>query len=447
MIKLYLSSLGCDKNLSDSEHMLGILLERGFELTQAPEEAEVAVVNTCCFIDDAKKESIDELFDIARYKEEGNLKVLIAAGCMAQRYKDEILNEMPEIDGIVGTTMIESIADTAIEALHGKRLANVRDASDDGKAAASPRVLTGPGHYAYLKIAEGCDKCCTYCAIPSFRGHYRSYPMEDLLKEATSLAERGVKELIIVAQETTLYGTDLYGEKKLHELLSKLCRIEGFAWIRVLYAYPEEIYPALIETMAKEDKICKYLDMPVQHAADTVLKRMNRRTSKKDLLDIISSLRKAMPDIVLRTTLITGFPGETEEEHGELLDFVKEVRFERLGVFAYSKEEGTPASRMKPQITAKVKKERRRELMLLQQGISSELRNAMIGRTEEVIVEGYLPDDGVAVGRTRGDAPNVDGMVFFGTEGELVTGSLVKVRITGSSEYDLYGEMLCDEDQ
>lgn len=444
-MKLLMVSLGCDKNLVDSEKMLGILTARGWTLTDDESEAEVAVINTCCFIDDAKKESIDRIFELARLKEKGKLKVLIAAGCMAQRYRDEILEEIPEIDAIVGTSGIGSIAKAIEAALAGERAKLVEDASADPVLVPGQRIVTSPGCTAYLKIAEGCDKYCSYCAIPFFRGHYRSYPMEDLIEEARKLASEGVRELILVAQETTLYGTDLYGKKSLHILLEKLSRIEELHWIRLLYAYPEEIYPELIDVMAREEKICSYLDLPIQHASDAVLQRMNRRTSKADITALVRMLRERIPGIVLRTSLITGFPGETEEEHEELLAFVRELAFDHLGVFLYSKEEGTRAASMKPQIRKSVKKRRFGELMTEQQKVSLKKNMARKGQVLEVLVEGRIPEDDVYLGRSRGDAPQVDGFVFFKAERELMTGDFVRVLITEASEYDLHGTMAASQ--
>ena len=410
-IKLHMVSLGCDKNLVDSENMLGILTARGYELTDDEQEAEVAVINTCCFIEDAKKESIDRIFDLVRLKETANLKVLVVAGCMAERY-------------------------TA-----GKKAVARSDISTDPLLNPAQRIVTTGGHYAFLKIAEGCDKNCTYCAIPRFRGHYRSFPMERLTEEARILAGRGVRELILVAQETTLYGKDLYGEKSLHRLLRELCRIDTLRWIRVLYCYPEEIYPELIEVMAEEEKICHYLDLPIQHAADSVLRRMNRRTTEADLRQLIGSLRERIPDIALRTTLITGFPGETDEEHACVMNFISEMKFDRLGVFRYSREEDTPAAAMKGQVKQAVKKKRFAELMTLQQGISLQKNKEKIGTVMDVFVEGSIPEDGVYVGRSYRDAPSVDGFVFFSSPREFMSGDFVRVRITSASEYDLHGEL------
>ncbi len=440
-VKLHMVSLGCDKNLVDSERMLGILTSRGYELTDDELEAEVAVINTCCFIEDAKKESIDRIFELARLKETAKLRVLIAAGCMAERYRDEILDEIPELDAVVGTTGIDGIAAAADRALKGERVSCMRDISTDPETDIAERVVTTGGHYAYLKIAEGCDKHCTYCAIPSFRGSYRSFPMERLVAEAERLAAGGVKELILVAQETTLYGTDLYGRKRLHELLRALCGIDGLRWIRVLYCYPEEIYPELIDTIAEEPKICRYLDIPIQHASDAVLRRMGRRTTEEELKELVRTLREKIPGIVLRTTLICGFPGETEEDFEECLRFVREMEFDRLGAFTYSREEGTPAAKMKPQVPKSVRKKRMSAVMLAQQAVSLRRSREKIGRTMTVMVEGRVPDEDVYIARTYGDAPSVDGFLFFRSPRELMSGDFVDVKVTGASEYDLQGEM------
>ncbi|MCI6173180.1 MAG: 30S ribosomal protein S12 methylthiotransferase RimO [Clostridiales bacterium] len=441
-MKLFMVSLGCDKNLVDSERMLSLLADHGFELTDDENEAEVAVVNTCCFIDEAKKESIDQIFELANLKKTACLRVLVAAGCMAQRYRDEILQEIPEIDATVGTTGLDGIADAVDAALRGQKNAHISDISKDPPLRPGRRVLTTGGHFAYLKIAEGCDKHCTYCAIPSFRGAYRSFPMEDLITEAEEIASRGVRELILVAQETTLYGTDLTGRPILHELLKRLCRIEGIEWIRILYCYPEDIYPELIDVMASEPKICHYLDLPIQSGSDSVLKRMNRHTTSDEIRRLVGRLRERMPDIVLRTTLITGFPGETEEEADETLAFVRDMKFDRLGVFMYSREEGTPAAQMKPQLTKAVKKRRMDAIMSLQQGISLEKNIGRKGMELDVFVEGSLPEeDGlVYAGRGYGDAPQVDGFIFFTALREHVTGDFVRVRVTEASAYDLRGE-------
>lgn len=440
-MKLLMVSLGCDKNLVDSERMLGILTARGYELTDEENEAEAAVVNTCCFIEEAKKESIRQIFDLAALKESASLKALVVAGCMAQRYKDEILSEIPEIDAIVGVTGIDQIADAVDSALSGKREAIMQDISRDPVITEGKRLLTTGGHFAYLKIAEGCDKNCTYCAIPSIRGHYRSFPMEDLIREAKQLAEAGVRELILVAQETTLYGTDIYGSKMLHVLLQKLCALEGIHWIRLLYCYPEEIYPELLDVMAAEKKICHYLDLPIQHASDEVLRRMNRRTRQTELRERIQAIREKLPDIFLRTTLITGFPGETEEDHQETLSFIRDMKFDRLGVFTYSREEDTPAASFKGQVPAKTRIRRRKELMEEQQLLSYDLNRARIGTCLEAVIEGRRVEDGVYLARTAGDAPNVDGYFYIKTDRELMSGDFIRAKVTGASQYDLEGEL------
>lgn len=440
-MKLLMVSLGCDKNLVDSERMLGILTARGYELTDEENEAEAAVVNTCCFIEEAKKESIRQIFDLAALKESASLKALVVAGCMAQRYKDEILSEIPEIDAIVGVTGIDQIADAVDSALSGKREAIMQDISRDPVITEGKRLLTTGGHFAYLKIAEGCDKNCTYCAIPSIRGHYRSFPMEDLIREAKQLAEAGVRELILVAQETTLYGTDIYGSKMLHVLLQKLCALEGIHWIRLLYCYPEEIYPELLDVMAAEKKICHYLDLPIQHASDEVLRRMNRRTRQMELRERIQAIREKLPDVFLRTTLITGFPGETEEDHQETLSFIRDMKFDRLGVFTYSREEDTPAASFKGQVPAKTRIRRRKELMEEQQLLSYDLNRARIGTCLEAVIEGRRVEDGVYLARTAGDAPNVDGYFYIKTDRELMSGDFIRAKVTGASQYDLEGEL------
>lgn len=439
-------SLGCDKNLVDSEFMLGILRDNGFSLTNEETEADIIVINTCCFIHDAKEESIQTILEMAEYKKLGRLKVLLVTGCLAQRYRQEILDEIPEVDAIVGTTATDKIAEAINEALGGKRA----ECYADLNALPLPktaRVNTTGGYVSYLKIAEGCDKHCTYCIIPSLRGSYRSIPMERLIKEAEFLAEGGTKELILIAQETTVYGVDLYGEKKLPELLCRLCAVEGIEWIRLLYCYPEEITDELIQTIKKEPKVCHYLDLPIQHAADTVLKRMGRRTSRKELDALLAKLRKEIPDIALRTSLITGFPQETEEEHAELLDFVKTARFERLGVFTYSKEENTPAAKMKGQVAERLKKKRKKELMELQQEISRQRGEEKVGSILKVMIEGKLPEDNIYIGRSYMDAPNIDGYVFVHSVDSYLSGELVNVKVTQAKEYDLIGEAISELDE
>ena len=439
--KILFISLGCDKNLVDSEVMLGILADRGFEMTDTEVDADIIIINTCCFINDAKEESINTILEMAEYKKTGPCKALIVTGCLAQRYKQEIVDEIPEVDAVIGTSKYDEIFDAVDQALKGSHFLDVDDL-DRLPSVPGKRILTTGGHYAHLKIAEGCDKYCTYCIIPKIRGNYRSVPMEQLLAEAASLAEQGVKELILVAQETTLYGVDLYGKKSLHILLQELAKIKGIRWIRILYCYPEEIYPELIETIKNEKKVCHYLDMPIQHASDAILKRMGRRTTKAQLKETVSLLRKEIPDIVLRTTLIAGFPGETQEQHEELMEFVDEMEFERLGVFAYSPEENTPAASMPDQIPEEIKEERRDAILELQQEIAFDKAADMVGRTLYAMIEGKVADEPAYVARTYADSPDIDGYVFVNTGEMLMSGDFVKVKITGSAEYDLIGELV-----
>ncbi len=434
-------SLGCDKNLVDTEVMLGLLAEKGHQMVESEDLADVIVINTCCFINDAKEESIQTILEMAEYKKEGRLKALIVTGCLAQRYKQEILDEIEEVDAVLGTTSYDQILEVIDEAIEGKKSIRMSD-MDALPVVESARQITTGGHYAYLKIAEGCDKHCTYCIIPKIRGNFRSVPMERLVKEAEELIAQGVKELILVAQETTLYGKDIYGEKSLHLLLKKLCEIKKLRWIRILYCYPEEITDELIQTIKEEDKICNYLDIPIQHASNGVLKRMGRRTSKEQLIAVVEKLRKEIPDIALRTTLITGFPGETDEQHEELMAFVDEMEFDRLGVFTYSPEEDTSAATMPDQIEESVKEDRQADLMELQQEIAFERAENMIGREVLVMIEGKVADENVYVGRTYMDAPNVDGLIFVETSEELMSGDFAKVKVTGALEYDLIGEII-----
>lgn len=451
-------SLGCDKNLVDSEKMLGLLNEAGYRVAQEESEADAIVVNTCCFIHDAKEESVETILEMAEWKKKGRLKALIVTGCMAQRYQDEIQQEIPEVDAVIGTTgyteIVPILDEILAEAEASQKEAVVEEPKEKSfvnccpsidllpASLADKRVVTTGGYTAYLKIAEGCNKRCTYCIIPYIRGHYRSFPMEDLLEEARKLAEGGVKELILIAQETTVYGMDCYGRKALPELLTKLCEIEGIEWIRILYCYPEEITDELIAVMKKEKKICHYLDIPIQHSEDTILKRMGRRTNRAELVSLVEKLRKEIPDIVLRTTLITGFPGETEEEFKNMVDFVDSMEFDRLGVFPYSAEEGTKAAEMDGQITEEVKESRRDEIMALQQEISADKAASRIDDEMSVLIEGYLYEDDIYIGRTYMDAPKVDGNVFVRAEEELISGDIVPVRITGANEYDLMGDVI-----
>ena len=440
-MKILFISLGCDKNLVDSEVMLGMLTGKGYEITDDENEADVVVVNTCCFIGDAKEESIHNILEMAELRKSGDIKALIVTGCLAQRYKEEVQTEIPEVDAIIGTTAIDAIVETLEDVLAGQGHNHIEDINRTPVYDKS-RIVTTGGHYAYLKIAEGCDKRCSYCIIPKVRGNYRSIPMESLLAEARKLVEFGAKELILVAQETTLYGKDLYGEKSLPRLLHELCKIDGLYWIRILYCYPEEITDELIETIRTEEKVCHYLDIPIQHASDNILKRMGRRTNQAELRDMIARLRERIPDICLRTTLITGFPGETQEDHEELMAFVDEMEFDRLGVFTYSAEEDTPAAEFEDQIEEEIKKDRQAEIMELQQEIAFEKAENAVGRTVLAMIEGRLPDENAYAARTYMDAPNVDGLVFVQTSRELMTGDFVKVKITGSYEYDLIGEIV-----
>ena len=437
-MKLLHISLGCDKNLVDSEHMLAIMADAGYEITDDENEADVIVVNTCCFIHDAKQESIDTVLEMARLKD-NKLKALIVCGCLAQRYRDEIQKEIPEVDAVIGTTGWEQIADVIENVLDARPVKSDRKSAVEGK-----RIITTPGHYEYLKIAEGCDKNCTYCIIPKIRGHYRSVPMEELISQAQYLAGQGVKELILVAQETTIYGTDIYGRKSLPELLCKLSEIDGIEWIRVLYAYPEEVTDELIDVMSTNPKICHYIDIPIQSGSDPVLRRMGRRTDQKQIRGVIEKLRSRMDDICIRTTLISGFPGETQEDFEETYRFVNEMEFDRLGVFTYSAEEGTAAYDFEPKVDEDIAKSRRDELYELQQAIAYEAAEQMTGRKLRVIVDGYLTDDDVYVARSYKDAPEIDGLVFVYSDRELVTGDMVTVEIKEAKEYDLEG-VLTDE--
>lgn len=440
-MKILFISLGCDKNLVDTEVMLGLLASRGYEMTDDETQADIIVINTCCFIHDAREESIENILEMAEYKKSGQAKALIVTGCLAERYRQEILEEIPEVDEVLGTAAYDRILDAVDAALAGKQEVMLTDV-DALPLPDAKRLITTGGHFAYLKIAEGCDKRCTYCIIPKLRGNFRSVPMERLVKEAKELAEQGVKELILVAQETTLYGKDLYGEKSLHALLRELAKISGIRWIRILYCYPEEITDELIQVMKEEPKVCHYLDLPIQHANDAILKRMGRRTSRQQLIDIIGKLRREIPDICLRTTLITGFPGETKEQHEELMDFVDEMEFDRLGVFTYSPEEGTPAALMPDQIREEIKEERQAELMELQQEIAFDNAQDMVGREVLVMIEGKVAAENAYMGRTYRDAPNVDGLIFINTDEELLSGDFARVKVTGAVDYDLIGELL-----
>ena len=470
-MKVIFVSLGCDKNLVDTEHMIGSLAGRelpgsggAFVFTDDEQEADIAVVNTCAFIDSAKQESIETILSLAALKEEGNLKALVITGCLAQRYQKEVLDEIPEIDAVIGTTAQDSLLEVLAGLFPEQQNENNNpekhlmrfEAPDRAPQATGKRVLTTGGHYEYLKIAEGCSKNCSYCAIPSIRGPYRSIPMEQLLAQAEELAAQGVRELILVAQETTIYGVDLYGHRALNELLSKLCEIEGFEWIRLLYCYPEEITEELVDFVAAHPKVLPYFDMPIQHISDDILKKMNRRTTKEELTGKIRMIREKLPEVTLRTTLITGFPGETEENHQELLDFIRETGFDRLGVFTYSREENTPAASMKPQIPARTKKRRQKELMLAQQEIAFRKAASHVGKTYRAIIEGRVTQEAafdaadlsdsrfVYMARTAMDAPGVDGLLFVQSDRELMTGDFIQVRVSGAREYDLIGREIDD---
>ncbi len=440
-MKLLFISLGCDKNLVDSEFMIGMLTNEGIELTDDETEADIIIINSCCFINDAKEESIDTILEMAQYKENGNCKALIVTGCLAQRYKDEIFKEIPEVDAILGTNSYDAIVEAVHETLKTNRYSNLHTL-EGLPTIKTKRIVTTGGHFAYLKIAEGCNKNCTYCVIPSIRGRYRSVPIEDLIEQAKSLVESGAKELILVAQETTLYGVDLYGEKSLHRLLDELNKISGLFWIRIMYCYPEEIYDGLIESMIRNEKVCHYLDMPIQHCNDAILKRMGRKTNKEQLIEHINKLRERIPDITLRTTLICGFPGETQEAHEELMEFINEMEFDRLGAFTYSPEEGTKAAEMPDQIDEDIKADWQAEVMELQEEVIFDKNETLKGKELYVFVEGKVADENAYIGRTYRDAPNIDGYIFINSEHELVTGDIAKVRVTGAYEYDLIGELI-----
>lgn len=439
--KLLFISLGCDKNLVDSEFMIGMLTAEGVVICDDEAEAEIIIINSCCFINDAKEESIHTILEMAEYKKTGNCKALIVTGCLAQRYQDEIKTEIPEVDAILGTNSYDAIIEAVQMALDKQFYKNMHTLEGLPSVATKRTVTTG-GHFAYLKIAEGCNKNCMYCIIPSIRGRYRSVPMEDLVAQAKELAEHGVKELILVAQETTLYGIDLYGEKSLHRLLDELNKISGLFWIRIMYCYPEEIYEELITSMIRNKKVCHYLDMPIQHCNDTLLRRMGRRTNQAQLVEKINDLRERIPDITLRTTLICGFPGETQEMHEELMQFINDMEFDRLGAFTYSPEEGTPACEFEDQIEEEVKLDWQADVMELQEEVIFDKNETLIGLTTYAFIEGKVADENAYIGRTYRDAPNVDGYIFIQTQEELMTGDIVKVKVVGAYEYDLIGEIV-----
>lgn len=440
-MKLLFISLGCDKNLVDSEFMIGMLTQEGIELTDNEEDADIIIVNSCCFIGDAKEESINTILEMAEYRKHGKCKSLIVTGCLAQRYQDEVLKEIPEVDAILGTNSYDSIFEAVKETLDHHKYQNLHTL-EGLPSLNTKRVVTTGGHFAYLKISEGCNKNCTYCVIPSVRGRYRSVPMEELAAQARELVAGGVKELILVAQETTLYGVDLYGKKSLHLLLDELNKIDGLFWIRIMYCYPEEIYEELIDSIIRNKKVCHYLDLPIQHCNDDILKRMNRKTTKQDIIDMANHLRERIPDITLRTTLICGFPGETEEAHEELMQFVNDMEFDRLGAFTYSPEEGTRAFDMPNQIDEETKAEWQAEVMELQEEVIFDKNKTLKGMETYAFIEGRVADENAYIGRTYRDAPNVDGYIFINTDEELMTGDIVKVKVVGAYEYDLIGEIL-----
>ena len=440
-MKLLFISLGCDKNLVDSEFMIGLLTQEGIELTDNEEDADIIIVNSCCFIGDAKEESINTILEMAEYRKHGKCKSLIVTGCLAQRYQDEVLKEIPEVDAILGTNSYDSIFEAVKETLDHHKYQNLHTL-EGLPSLNTKRVVTTGGHFAYLKISEGCNKNCTYCVIPSVRGRYRSVPMEELVAQARELVAGGVKELILVAQETTLYGVDLYGKKSLHLLLDELNKIDGLFWIRIMYCYPEEIYEELIDSIIRNKKVCHYLDLPIQHCNDDILKRMNRKTTKQDIIDMANHLRERIPDITLRTTLICGFPGETEEAHEELMQFVNDMEFDRLGAFTYSPEEGTRAFDMPNQIDEETKAEWQADVMELQEEVIFDKNKTLKGMETYAFIEGRVADENAYIGRTYRDAPNVDGYIFINTDEELMTGDIVKVKVVGAYEYDLIGEIL-----
>lgn len=441
IMKVLFISLGCDKNLVDSEFMIGALNNGGLQLTDDENEADIIIINTCCFINDAKEESINTILEMAEYKKSGSCKSLIVTGCLAQRYKDEIFKEIPEVDAILGTNSYDAILDAVKETLDNRKYQNLNTLEGLPKLDTKRMVTTG-GHYAYLKISEGCNKNCSYCVIPSIRGRYRSVPIEELVTQAKELVSNGVKELILVAQETTLYGIDIYKEKSLHKLLDELNKIDGLFWIRIMYCYPEEIYDELIKAIKRNKKVCHYLDMPIQHCNDEILKRMGRKTDKADIERIVTNLRNQIPDITLRTTLICGFPGETQQMHEELMQFINDMEFDRLGAFTYSPEEGTKAASFPDQIDDDIKEDWQAEVMELQEEVIFDKNETLTGTQMYAFIEGKVADENAYVGRTYRDAPNVDGYIFINTEQELMSGDIVKVRITGAYEYDLIGEII-----
>ncbi|MCU9808065.1 30S ribosomal protein S12 methylthiotransferase RimO [Paraclostridium sp. AKS46] len=440
MLKIALESLGCSKNLVDAEIMMGILNRKGYKLVGEFEEADIILVNTCGFIESAKQESIDTILDLAQLKENGNLKLLIVTGCLAQRYAKELQAEIPEIDAIVGTGSYQQIDEIIANLEKENNIVSLNDI-EFAYNEDLPRYVTTPEYMAYLKIGEGCDNHCTYCIIPKLRGRYRSRKMEDIIKEAKDLASKGVKELVVIAQDTTKYGLDLYGEVKLPQLLEELAQIDGINWIRIMYSYPESITEELVKVIKKYDNICNYFDMPIQHASNKVLKLMNRHTTKEDIKSKVEMIRKYIPDATLRTTIIVGFPGETDEDFNELVEFAKDMKFDRLGAFAYSREEDTPADKLPNHLDEDVKLQRRDQLMLVQQEISQNLNEQKIDNEYEVLIEEQI-EDKVYIGRTQGDAEEIDSIVYVKSENQLEIGSFVKVKINNALEYDLMGDVV-----
>lgn len=441
-MNILMVSLGCDKNLCDSETMLGMLRAEHYNITNDEQQADAVVVNTCSFIKDAMEESINTILEMAKLKQ-GRLKYLIVAGCLAERFKDDICDEIPEIDACIGTTSFDKIVDVikALEEKNGDERVCVYDNINRLAASYREKVITSGTFMGYLKIAEGCDKYCTYCIIPHIRGRYRSVPMEELISQAEYMAQQGITELVLVAQETTCYGTDLYGKKMLPELVHKIACINGIEWIRLMYAYPEEITDEMIDMFVSEKKLVHYIDMPLQHSENTVLKRMGRKTDKESIINVITKLRKKVPDIAIRTSLIAGFPGETEEEHKALMEFLDEYELDRVGVFTYSREDGTPAAGFDNQIDDETALRWQNEIMELQQEISEDKNSLLIGKSMKVVIEGYSPEDDVYVGRTYRDAPNVDGLVFVNCDYELMSGNYADVVIREAGPYDLIGEI------
>ena len=440
-MKVLFISLGCDKNLVDSEFMLGKLSGGGFTVTDDETEADIIVINTCCFILDAKEESIQSIIDMAWYRVNGRCRALIVCGCLAERYRDEILKEIPEVDAVIGTNSTEDICDAIDSALAGNRFESYRPLTDVEKHD-SRRIVSTGGHYAHLKIAEGCSKHCTYCIIPSIRGEFRSVPMEELLSQAEDMARAGVKELILVAQETTMYGVDIYGKKSLHILIDALAKIHGIHWIRLMYCYPEEIYDELIASIKNNENVCHYIDMPVQHINSDILRRMGRKTDENTIKSKIAALRAEIPDIAIRTSLICGFPGETPDQHEQLMEFINETEFDRLGAFVYSQEENTPAALFEGQIDDETRQAWKDEVMELQEEVILDKNETMKGLEMLVMVEGKVADENVFIGRSYRDAPDIDGYVFINSDEELNSGDFVNVRITGAYEYDLIADLI-----